>query len=96
MLAAVTVGIYMGWHTPELTTAQTRLQGVAVWEILFFLLNAFLFTIIGLQLPVILDGLAGYSTTTLVWYAVLVTTTVVAARFAWIFATAQLSRLRPP
>jgi monovalent cation/hydrogen antiporter len=94
VLAAVTVGIYMGWHTPELTTAQTRLQGVAVWEILFFLLNAFLFTIIGLQLPVILDGLSGYSTTTLVWYAVLITTTVVAARFAWIFATAQLSRLR--
>jgi Na+/H+ antiporter len=94
VLAAVTVGIYMGWHTPELTTAQTRLQGVAVWEILFFLLNAFLFTIVGLQLPVILDGLSGYSTTTLIWYAVLVTTTVVAARFAWIFVSAQLSRLR--
>ena len=94
VLAAVTVGIYMGWHTPELTTAQTRLQGVAVWEILFFLLNAFLFTMVGLQLPVILDGLSGYSATTLIWYAVLVTTTVVAARFAWIFATAQLSRLR--
>ena len=93
VLSAVTVGIYMGWHTPELTTAQTRLQGVAVWEILFFLLNAFLFTMIGLQLPVILDGLAGYSTATLVWYAVLVATTVVAARFAWIFATAQLPSL---
>ena len=67
----------MGWHTPELTTAQTRLQGVAVWEILFFLLNAFLFTMVGLQLPVILDGLAGYSTATLLWYAVLVAATVV-------------------
>ena len=65
VLAAVTVGIYMGWHTPELTTARTRLQGIAVWEILFFLLNAFLFTIIGLQLPVIVDGLSGYSATTL-------------------------------
>ena len=93
VLSAVTVGIYMGWHTPELTTAQTRLQGVAVWEILFFLLNAFLFTMIGLQLPVILDGLAGYSTATLLWYAVLVAATVVGARFAWIFATAQLPRL---
>jgi CPA1 family monovalent cation:H+ antiporter len=93
VLAAVTVGIYMGWHTPELTTAQTRLQGVAVWEILFFLLNAFLFTMIGLQLPVILDGLSGYSTATLVWYAVLIVTTVVAARFAWTLATAQLPRL---
>jgi CPA1 family monovalent cation:H+ antiporter len=90
VLAAVTVGIYMGWHTPELTTARTRLQGVAVWEIVFFLLNAFLFTMIGLQLPVILDGLSGYSTATLVWYAVLVWATVIAARFAWIFATSRL------
>ena len=93
ILAAVTVGIYMGWHAPELTTARMRLQGVAVWEILFFLLNAFLFTMIGLQLPVILDGLSGYSTPTLAWYAALITGTVVAARFAWIFATAQLPRL---
>ena len=27
VLAAVTVGIYMGWHTPELTTPQTRIAG---------------------------------------------------------------------
>ena len=90
ILAAVTVGIYMGWHAPELTSPQTRLQGVAVWEILFFLLNAFLFTIIGLQLPVILDGLSGYSTATLLWYAALITTTVVAARFAWLLATTEV------
>src|SRR5919106_157145 len=50
ILAAVTVGIYMGWYTPELTTAQMRLQGTAVWEILFFLLNALLFALVGLQL----------------------------------------------
>ena len=33
VLAAVTAGVYLGWHTPELTTAQVRLQGAAVWEI---------------------------------------------------------------
>jgi len=93
VLAAVTVGIYMGWHTPELTTAQTRLQGNAVWEILFFLLNAGLFALIGLQLPVILDGLSGYSWGTLIGYALLVGTTVVAARFAWIFVTTYVPRL---
>ncbi len=93
ILAAVSVGIYMGWHTPELTTAQTRLQGQAVWEILFLLLNALLFALIGLQLPSILDGLSGYSTGTLIRYAVIVGAAVVAARFAWIFATTYLPRL---
>ena len=64
VLAAVTVGIYMGWHTPELTTAQTRLQGQAVWEIVFLVLNALLFALLGLQLPEIVDSLSGYSTAT--------------------------------
>ena len=27
VLAAVTAGVYLGWHTPELTTVETRLQG---------------------------------------------------------------------
>jgi monovalent cation/hydrogen antiporter len=85
VLAAVTVGLYMGWHTPELTTAQTRLQGIAVWEILFFVLNSLLFALIGLQLPGILDALSGRSTVTLIGYAALVTAAVIAARFVWVF-----------
>ena len=51
VIAAVTVGLYMGWHTPQLTTPVMRLQGMAVWEILTFLLNAVLFLLVGLQLP---------------------------------------------
>ena len=57
VLAAVTAGIYLGWHTPELTTPQVRLQGVAVWEIVQYLLNALLFVLVGLQLPVVIDAL---------------------------------------
>jgi monovalent cation/hydrogen antiporter len=93
VLAAVTVGIYMGWHTPQLTTAQMRLQGQAVWEITFFLLNALLFTLIGLQLPGILDDLSGYSTAELIGYALVVSLAVVAARFAWVFASLYLPHL---
>ena len=61
MLAAVTVGLYMGWYTPELTNAETRLQGEAFWEILTFILNAALFALVGLQLPHVLDALDGWS-----------------------------------
>ena len=59
VLAAVTVGVYVGAHTSELTTARTRVQSDAVWDIVVFLLNALLFVLIGLQLPVILDELSG-------------------------------------
>jgi monovalent cation/hydrogen antiporter len=86
VLAAVTAGIYLGWHTPELTSAQVRLQGLAVWEIVQYLLNALLFVLIGLQLPVVIDALVGFSTATLVGYAALVSATVIAVRFIWVFA----------
>ncbi|HET9242150.1 MAG TPA: Na+/H+ antiporter [Gaiella sp.] len=86
VLAAVTAGIYLGWHTPELTTAQVRLQGVAVWEIVQYLLNAFLFVAVGLQLPVILDALDDVPATRLVGYAALISATVIVLRFAWVFA----------
>ena len=61
VIAAVTVGIYMGWYTPELTTPEVRLMGESAWEIVTFTLNAILFTLIGLQLPGILDELDAYS-----------------------------------
>jgi CPA1 family monovalent cation:H+ antiporter len=60
-----------------------RLQGYAVWEILVFLVNALLFVLIGLQLPLILDGLSGESPGTLLLYAVAVSLAVILTRLAW-------------
>ncbi len=92
VLAAVTAGVYLGWHTPELTTSRTRLQGVAVWEIVQYLLNALLFVLIGLQLPVVMDALEDVSATRLLGYATLVSLTVIAVRFAWVFAVLNLPK----
>lgn len=93
VLAAVTAGVYLGWHTPELTTAQVRLQGLAVWEIVQYLLNALLFVLVGLQLPVVVDALGGFSATTLLGYAALVSGTVIALRFAWVFVVLHVPKL---
>ncbi len=62
VLAAVTVGIYMGRLTSRLTTPTTRIQGVAVWEIVTFLLNSALFVLVGLQLPTVIDGISELET----------------------------------
>jgi Na+/H+ antiporter len=92
VLAAVTAGIYLGWHTPELTTPQMRLQGLAVWEIVQYLLNALLFVLIGLQLPIVVDALGDIPGARLLGYAVLVSLTVIALRFAWVFAVLHAPR----
>jgi CPA1 family monovalent cation:H+ antiporter len=97
VLAAVTVGIYLGWRAPQLTTVQVRLMGVATWEILVFVANAALFVLVGLQLRVILDGLAGFSTGELLGYAALVSATVIATRLALVFPFTYVPRrLRGP
>ena len=85
VIAAVTVGLYMGWHTPQLTTPLMRLQGVAVWEMLTFILNALLFLLVGLQLPSVIDNLSGNSTGELLVWALLVSAVVVVVRLAWMF-----------
>jgi Na+/H+ antiporter len=90
VLAAVTTGIYLGWHTPELTNAETRLQGFAFWTIFVFILNAALFTLVGLQLPSVLDGLDAWSTQELTVAAVAVCATVVLVRIAWVLLFAYL------
>jgi CPA1 family monovalent cation:H+ antiporter len=99
VIAAVTTGLYMGWHTPQLTTPVMRLQGVAIWEILTFLLNATLFLLVGLQLPGVMENLSGRTTAELVSWGSLVTAVVIGVRLLWVFViprTVQGQRDAPP
>src|ERR1043166_834908 len=68
VLAVVTTGLYHGWRLPEITTSRTRLQAGPIWEMIEFLLNGFIFLLIGLQLPEVLRHLPGRSIPHLVWY----------------------------
>ena len=92
MLAVVAAGLYLGWRAPELASPPTRLQATAVWDAATFLLNATLFVLIGLQLPVVVDDLTGQSLPELVGYAALVSGAVIGTRFAWLFTTPYLIR----
>ena len=93
VLAAVTIGVYMGWYTPELTTVETRLQGRAFWDILTFLLNVLLFGLVGLQLRPILDSLSGRGTSTLLTDVVVVVLAVIAVRIVGVFAATYVPRV---
>ena len=96
VVAAVTTGIYVGWHAPSLVTPGTRLQLYATWGVVIFLLNSMLFVLIGLQLPSVLDGLQERDPATLTLYAVAVALTVMAIRFAWVLPFSMVPRLFPP
>ena len=84
VVAAVTTGLYMAWYTPQLTTPVLRLQTLAVWEILTFLLNALLFLLVGLQLPSIIDSLQARAAGELAFWGALVSAVVIGVRMAWV------------
>ena len=90
VLAAVTIGVYMGWYTPQLTTVETRLSGNAFWEILVFLVNALLFALVGLQLHAIASRLA--ITSSLIGEAAAVAAVVIATRLVWVPVFTYLPR----
>jgi monovalent cation/hydrogen antiporter len=92
VLAAVTAGIYLGWRASELISPATRIQAFGTWEVLTFLINAVLFVLIGLQLPVIVDGLAGLPWQEPVGYAALVVAAVIGTRYLWAFTMPYLVR----
>jgi Na+/H+ antiporter len=96
VLAVVTTGLYHGWRIPEITSSRSRLQGGPVWEMIEFLLNGFIFLLIGLQLPEVLHRLSGRSIPQLVGYATLISVAVIVIRMLWVFPATYLPRLLSP
>jgi monovalent cation/hydrogen antiporter len=92
VLASVTTGVYLGWRAPALASPDTRLQGFAIWSILVFLLNATLFILIGLQLPVVVDALEGRGVGEAIGWSAVICATVIGMRFLWMFTTPYVAR----
>ncbi len=93
VLAVVTSGLYIGWRSPLMITARTRLEAFSFWRMIVFLLNGIIFILIGLQLPAVVSGLRTGSWTTLLFDAAAVSATVVLTRLLWVFSVAYLPGL---
>ena len=93
VLAVVTTGLYHGWRIPEFTSSRTRLQAGPVWQMIEFVLNGFIFLLIGLQLPEVLRHLSGRPIAQLVGYAAAISLAVILIRILWVFPASYLPRL---
>src|SRR5918999_6056456 len=88
ILAVVTYGLYQGWKASRLfPSASMRLQTIAFWGLLVFLLEALLFVLLGQQLPSILADIEEYPVWEVLLYAAMVYAAVIVVRFAWLFTT---------
>ena len=93
VIATVVAGLYLGRRSSRIMGADTRLAGQAVWQMITFLLNGFVFILTGLEVPLFLSQLQPAQVIQLVGIGVAVTAIAVAVRAAWIFGGTYLPRL---
>lgn len=95
ILSVVSTGLIISWRSPKIFSYQTRMQSTAVWDTLIFLLNGFIFILIGTQLPHILAQLSGYTYSTLAVYGLVISAATILVRIVWVLTGAYLAKLFP-
>ncbi len=91
VLAVVAAGLYLGRKSSQFFSPGVRLQARAVWESLAFILNGFVFVLIGLQLPSVLAGVKEVDTRRLVLYGIIFSIFLILLRLVWTFPGAYIS-----
>jgi monovalent cation/hydrogen antiporter len=92
VISTVVAGLYYGRKVPAVTSAQTHIEAEATWNTVLFIINSLVFTLIGLQMPAVMEGLQGYSWRQLAFYGVTIAFVVIAVRFIWVFPATYLPR----
>ena len=95
VLAVVAGGLFLSGQSQKIFTYDTRLQINGLWEILTFLLNGFVFILIGLQLPAIVDDLGSYSVEEAILYGSIIGILTIIVRIIWVFSWAYLPGILP-
>ncbi|WP_134091345.1 Na+/H+ antiporter [Olivibacter sp. XZL3] len=93
VLAVVSGGLFLSFRSKDFLNYHTRIQTTEVWATIGFLLNGFVFILIGLELPVIVAGLEGYSKREAIEYALIISAIVIVLRLILVYAAAFIPRL---
>ena len=94
VLAAVTAGIVLSWRSRHFLDSETRVQNSGVWRVLTYVLNAFAFLLIGLQLPAILLELEPH-VRRYALYGALIAVLVIIVRLVWGFRDVSAVAIKP-
>ena len=91
VLATVTAGVLISRRANRIFNAEGRIVGSAVWDLLIFLLNGFVFLLIGLELRSIVHD-PSFALREL-WIGVEISLLVILVRIVWVYAATYLPRL---
>jgi monovalent cation/hydrogen antiporter len=93
VLAVVAGGLYLSPKSSKFFSPSVRLQAMAVWKSITFILNGLVFVLIGLQLPYVLNGIKGLALHDLLLYAGLFSALLVLLRLLWTVPSAYVAYL---
>ena len=88
ILAVVSAGFFISWHSREVLTFQTRLQTNVVWNTVIFLLNGLVFIFMGLQIPEVIGRFKEHGIGHMLVYGLLISVVTILIRIIWVFAGA--------
>ena len=93
VLAVVVAGLYVGWRAPEVLTSRMRLMAFGVWSMVVFLLNGFIFILIGLQLPEVVHAMARHTLGNAIKFSAEVVGLLTAVRIVWFVISTSIAKL---
>lgn len=95
VLATVTAAVWLGTRARGVVAPSARLPTETFWQLLNLLLVAFLFVLLGFQVPSLVTAVADYQAGTVLLAAVAVVVVLVVVRLLWaLLVPALVTRLR--
>jgi monovalent cation/hydrogen antiporter len=85
VLAAVCAGLVVGRRLGTILSPQSRTLWASTWKMLGFVLNGFVFVLIGLELPLVANGVASRPMTELLGLIALICGVVIVSRLVWVY-----------
>lgn len=89
VIATVTTGLIASWYQSTVLSASTRMRGSSFWDVMVFLMEAAVFTLIGLSLRGVVERGGGFGVVmaTMGWQILAILIAITVARFAWVFGS---------
>lgn len=85
VLAVVAGGLFLSYRAHDTLTYASRLNLTGIWDIVGFLLNGFIFILIGLQMPSIVKNLTHNTVKEALYYGLIISAAVILIRFFWVY-----------
>lgn len=92
VMAVVACGLFLSFRAHDFLDYKSRMQNNATWSTVGYVLNGLVFILIGLELPVIMEGLTDDQVQHGILYGIWCSLLIIGLRFLWMYPSAHLPR----